>query len=280
MATSCGSTRVSFCRRIFTTLLVGWLAVGLSYAETVKIAGTGAALGTMRLLGEEFVQDHPSIRIDVLPYVGSSGAIKGVDSGTIDLGLSGRLSKPGEEKLKVRLSRYAVTPLVLAAHPGTGAKELRRDDLAAIYYGKKSRWDNGGRIRLILRHVGETDTEVLRTMSPEISRALDDALARPGMRFAATDQDAADALEQTPGAFGTSTLALVLSERRNVNILAVDGILPSIESLAKGLYPYNKSLYLVTKEHPSPAVKSFVNFIRSPRGQKILSKNGQLPVND
>jgi phosphate transport system substrate-binding protein len=268
----------AYVSRILFALLVCRLGSGFAFAETLKIGGTGAALGTMRLLGEEFSRKNPAIRVEVLPYIGSTGAIKAVDSGAIDLGLSARPPKPAEEKLNARLTPYALTPLVVVTHSATVVDGLTGDQLAAIYEGKQVRWDNGRPIRLVLRPARETDNDALRLISPEMSDAVDTALARPGMRYAATDQDAADMLEQTPGALGTSTLALLLSEKRKLNVLAINGVKPSVDTLARGRYPYLKPLYLVVRAAPSPAVQSFVAFVRSPRGQEILTTYGQHPV--
>lgn len=249
-----------------------------AHAETLKVGGTGAALGTLKLLGAEFMRQHPGIQVDVLTYIGSTGAIKGVAAGDLDLGLSGRALKSAEEKLDLLFSAYAQTPLIIATHRDYPLKSISRQQLAAIYSGQQTQRDDGGPIRIILRPAYETDNDVLRSISPELSRGLDSALARPGMRYAATDQEAADVLEQIPGAIGTSTLALALSEKRQVGILALDGVTPSVDALQKGSYPYYKSLYLVSRRNASPAVQSLIAFIRSPAGRSLLLTNGQLPV--
>lgn len=264
-------------RMLLLAVMGAGLALGVQ-AETLRIGGTGAALGTMRLLGNEFSRANPGITIEVLPYIGSTGAIKGVHAGTIEIGLSGRTAKPNEENLDARFIPYASTPLVIAAHPSAPLTSFNRDRLAAIYSGELTRWEGGGLVRLVLRPANETDNEVLRSMSPGISRALDIALARPGMRYAATDQDAADMIERIPGAIGTSTLALVLSEKRQVQVLALDGTTPSVDMLKSGRYPFSKPLFMLTRKSPTPAVSSFVAFVLSPRGQTILNANGQLPA--
>lgn len=274
------------CLRRFSPLLISCavlFAGGISasakvQAETLKVGGTGAALGTLKLIGAEFMRQNPEIKVEVLNYIGSTGAIKGVDAGDIDLGLSGRPLKPAEEKLDIQFSRYAQTPLIIATHRDYPLKSITREQLTAIYSGQKTQRDDGGPIRLILRPAHESDNDVLRSMSPELSRALDSALARPGMRYAATDQEAADAFEQVTGAIGTSTLALALSEKRPIGILALDGVMPSVETMKSGRYTYNKSLWLLTRRKASPAVLSLVAFIRSPAGQNILLNNGQVPV--
>ena len=113
-------------------------------------------------------------------------------------------------------------------------------------------------------------------ISAEIEAAVTAAHDKNGMTVAMTDTDAADQLEKTPGALGTSTLALVLSEIRTLNILPFDGVTPSIETLSNGSYAHTKDLYVVTTATPSNGVKQFLQFIRSPQGSDILKKTGHI----
>jgi phosphate transport system substrate-binding protein len=96
--------------------------------------------------------------------------------------------------------------------------------------------------------------------------------------FAVQSRVAADAIEKIPGAFGTTTLALVLSEKRAIKVLAVGEVAPSAKTLADGTYPFVKSFFLVTREHPSRAVREFVAFVRSPAGARILLQCGSIPA--
>jgi phosphate transport system substrate-binding protein len=50
----------------------------------ITIGGTGAALGTMRVLTAEFGKSSPDIQIRIVPSLGSSGAVKAVLDGAID----------------------------------------------------------------------------------------------------------------------------------------------------------------------------------------------------
>ena len=115
-------------------------------------------------------------------------------------------------------------------------------------------------------------------MSPAMSAAVDIALRREGMIVATTDDDAADAIETVPGAFGGTTLSLVLSEKRALRILSLDGIMPSLRTMADRSYPYSKTFFMVTKNNPPAAVRRFIDFVRSPAGSAILAKNGQAAV--
>lgn len=79
-------------------------------------------------------------------------------------------------------------------------------------------------------------------------------------------------------AAGPGTLALILSERRPLRALPVNGVMPSVAALARGVYAYSKPLYLVTAPHPSEAARAFAAFVRSEQGARILLDNAYLPV--
>ena len=140
--------------------------------------------------------------------------------------------------------------------------------------GRQASWSDGTPVRLVLRPKGDSDTKQLIKFSHEIEAAVMSAHARNGMTMAVTDSDSADQVDKLPGAFATSTLALVLSENRDFNILPLDGIKPSIQTLADGSYPHTKDMYAVTGTNPSASAKQFLQFLSSPRGIEILKKTG------
>ena len=246
-------------------------------AETVRISGTSGAMETMRILGEAFRKAHPDTRIVLFQGMGSSGGIKATLAGHLDIGLSGR-PLSGEERARgLQETMYARTPFVFAVHRTVEITGLTLKDVVEIYAGKRD-WENGKRIRLVLRPREDSDIRILKNMSPAMSAAVDIALSRKGMIVATTDHDAADAIEDVPGAFGGTTLALVFSEKRAIRVLALDGVAPSVRTMIDRSYPYSKPFYMVTRNHPSDAVRRFMDFVGSPAGAAILSRNGQEAV--
>jgi phosphate transport system substrate-binding protein len=244
------------------------------HAEDIRIGGTGAALGTMQLLAEAYAKSHPNSKIVVLPSLGSGGGVKAVLSGVLQIGLSARPLTEDEVKAGAVGVEYGRTPLVFATSATTKIGDLTTQNLVDIYSGKAEQWPDGTKIRLVLRPIGDSDSELIKNLSPTMRDATHAAEQRRGMSFAITDQDAATNIEKTPGALGPSTLALILSENRQLKALTLNGIAPSAKSIADGTYPLFKQLLLVTGPKTLPAARDFVTFVRSAAGREILLQTG------
>jgi len=271
-------------RKIYPGFAAAVLAALLAFgprtavAGTIRISGTGGAIGTMRILGEAFRKVRPDTRVVIMPSIGTSGAIKAVCEGDLDVGLTSRPANSAECYRGCVTRAYAKTPFVFGVNASVTTTGLTLSEITDIYSGKKDRWENGSRVRVVLRPPTESDIERLKAMSPGMRAAVEWAQHRDGLIVAMTDQDTADVIEKIPGAFGAVTLALVISEKREIRVLKLNGVVPTARALADGSYPYSKTFYMITKRNWPPVVREFVNFVRSPAGRAILSKNGQVAL--
>lgn len=247
---------------------------GAFAAEEFRIGGTGTALGTMQLLAAEFTAANPDIRVTTVPSLGSGGSIKAVVAGAIGLAVTSRPMNESERTLGAMETEYARTPFVFAVSTQSKVTGITSRELADIYAGRRVTWADGGPVRIVLRPASDIDTEMVKNISPAIRQGLAAAEARPGVQFAVNDQNAANDLEKIPGAIGPSTLALIVSEKRALRALKLDGREPTLTNAASGAYPYYKRLFLVTGAKRPPAVERFIAFVKSPAGRKILAANG------
>ncbi len=247
-----------------------------AYAETVKIGGTGFSLGVMRILAASFEKQVPGVKIQVFPSLGSSGGIKAVLEGALDIGLSARTLNEAEMGRGASALEIARTPFVFFANNRVNKDGLTFQELERIYGGQSLSWPDGTRIRLVLRTKGETDMNIIRKISPTMEQAVALSFSREGMNLAITDQDNASVIEMTAGGLGGGTLTQILSENRQVKVLSLNGVKPSVEGLVDGSYPWSKSIYLVTAAGTSPAVQRFEAFIISEIGCTILNSYGNM----
>jgi phosphate transport system substrate-binding protein len=244
--------------------------------DTLKIGGTGTALGLMKVLGEAFHKSHPAIEVVVVPSLGSTGAIRAIQQGAIDVAISSRPLTDEERKPGISYVEFARTPLVPVVGGKVGVSNLTADDMLRIYRGDLAVWPNGERIRLILRTASESDTVILKNLSAQISLAVDQALSREGMQIAMTDQDNIRIIAKTPGAFGFSTLVQLITESAPLAILAFNGVTPSVKALSEGSYPLFKSLGFVAGPASPPRGAAFIAFTLSAEGKRILERSGCL----
>ena len=270
--------------RLSMTIMGVMLAAGVVSpvtvpAETVvKIGGTGSALGSMTRVAEAYEKFHPGIRIRILPSLGSTGAVKAVLGGGIDLAIASLPLTEAERRQGAAEVEYARSPFAFITNAKVDKKAVTTREMEDIYSGRKSAWPDGGRIRLILRPEKDMDSRLLRGISPAMEQAVKAAMARPGMIVAITNQESTAAVARTPGALGGATLTEVISEKQPVNILSFNGVKPSVKAIADRSYPLVKPFYLVTTPKTPAEARQFATFVFSPAGRKILTKSGCLTV--
>lgn len=67
-------------------------------------------------------------------------------------------------------------------------------------------------------------------------------------------------------------------KNHEIRLLHVDGVAPTVESIASGDYPITDEIYAVTTATTNPHVEEFINWIRSEQGQQIIEKAGYVPI--
>ena len=263
---------------LFLVLLFGFSVAETAQAQRVRIGGTGFGLGVMKILGAVFEKSHPEVKIEVIPSLGSSGGIRALLHGALNIAVSGRPLVGKESGKGADAKELVKSPFFFIANKSVTKEGLTLQELEKIYRGETLTWPDGKRIRLVLRPETDTVTKMVRELSPGMSQAVNVAMSREGMIHAITDQESANIVEKIPGTLAASTLIQVYSEKRQVRILSFNGIDPGVKSLSDGTYPLSLSLYLVTPSKMPQTVQKFLDFIYSDKGVRILTKNGNMVV--
>lgn len=247
--------------------------------KTIIITGTGASIGTMELMAKDFQKEHPLAKVRVLPSIGSTGSIRAVREGKIDIGLSSRPLKPEERSEEIIAEPYGITAFIFGVQSSNPTTGFTLAEIEEIYAGKRKTWPDGTPIRLILRPRSDAYSAYLENINPGMKSASTQAHSVPGVFVGNTDQDAAVQIEKTPGSFGTTSSAVITSEKRKIKPLCVDGTAPTRANIIAGKYSYKMTLFLVYKKDKyKGSIKDFIEFVFSRDGQKILSNNGQVTL--
>ncbi|HEB55209.1 MAG TPA: extracellular solute-binding protein [Gammaproteobacteria bacterium] len=71
------------------------------------------------------------------------------------------------------------------------------------------------------------------------------------------------------------------AKRRNVKVLSINGVKPTKKNIGSGKYILYRPLYLVlNKSKPNPEARKFIDFALSAEGQKIISEQGTVNLEE
>lgn len=245
-------------------------------AEGVLVGGTSSGMALLQKLAESYRQARPQADIRfVSPVLGSSGGLRALAAGMMDIAVSSR--PPQAEEGPFSVIEYARTPFVFASSEGKQPQGFSTREVIEIYAGNRQSWSDGSPIRLVLRSPLESDTRTLRKISPAMDSAIDSAMQRKAGPMGEHAVDAAELIGKLPGSFGPCTLGLINVLGLKLNVLPLDGVMPSLEAMVSGRYPLSKPIFIVTHSKPGPATADFMNFLQSPTARNYLQRTGHLP---
>ncbi len=240
------------------------------------IAGSGSNLPLMQVLLAELAVREPALRVRLAPSIGSSGGIRAVRDGVIDVALVSRPLRPAELEPDLRVHPYARTAVVLAAHPDVRDRELSAATLLAALAPSTPGTD--GALVPILREPGDSALATVMASMPDLERAYAAAWARGELPARLTDQAMEQALLSIPGAIGFFDLGIITTRQLPLRALSLDGLEATPEALASGRYPHIKQLALVLPAQADPRTAPLLELILGPDGQHVIAAHGYLPV--
>jgi phosphate transport system substrate-binding protein len=244
--------------------------------EVLRVGGTGGTTAAMQRIAGAFTA-ATGIKMLVVPSLGSTGAIRAVGDGKLDVAVSGRSLTTEEINRGFVSVLFARTALVfVTSHPKPDG--LKSVELTKIFLAQSPKWADGTPINIVMRTKLDADTILLVNNFPGISAAIDTARQRADVPVAATDQDSFDLAERLPGSFVQAGLSQFLMEPNKLSLVTLDGVEPTLANLESGKYPYDKPFFLVFPAQRSPQAQRLMDFLQTPEGVKILRSTGNLPV--
>ena len=200
--------------------------------------------------------------------VASSRPIK--DRELVDLEPLGDLKSPDAEQV------IAIDGLAIILHPHNPLNQLNTEQLAQIFSGQISRWEQlggtGGAIHLYAR---DDQSGTWETFKELVLNRNGQPLSSKAQRFESSEQ-LSDAVSHDPQAIGFIGLPYI---REAKAVAIVDGasqpMLPLTSLIASEDYPLSRRLFLyLPPATNNPWAKALVAFTQSPQGQAIVGQNG------
>ncbi|NMB75300.1 MAG: hypothetical protein GYA21_09235 [Myxococcales bacterium] len=233
----------------------------------LSLAGSGSNLPLTRRLLDAFAKDRPGAMFVLHDSIGSSGGVRAVRDGAVDIGLISRGLKP-KEPGDLQIIPYARTEVVLVAHPSVPEQELDQASLLELFAGRKSAFGNSRSAVVFLREPGDSSHAALERAWPEFAASCRAAHAERRFRVLFSDQALLRAVADTPGAVG-------LSDRGQVRLFAPGLRMVEMRSgRGREAAPVTKDLAFVVRPEPSDAVRKFLDFVFSDEGRRVIEDAG------
>jgi phosphate transport system substrate-binding protein len=248
-------------------------------ADHLIVGGSGNNLAGMELLARIYQENHPDLVIDVPASLGSTGGIRAAAEGAVSLGLISRPLRESEKDLGLTVVPYARTALVIGVNAKVPDSEITSGELLDICSGRKTSWQDGSEIIVLLRDPGDSTTDLMKAAIPGFAEVYDESRRERRWITLYTDQDMNKMIVNTPYSIGFSDTGSIATEHLPIKTLAFNGIFPSPENILRGKYPLVKTLsFVFVKSRLSPAAKDFIAFTRSREGRRILRNHGYVPA--
>ncbi len=224
-------------------------------------------------LGEVFQKDT-DIGFSYNP-TGSSAGIKAVQEGRCDIGLASRELKTEEKDSGLEGTVLAYDGIAIIVNKDNPIGDLSLDDIAKIYKGEITNWDQvGGEsspIVLIGREAGSGTRDGFESITgTEEQCAYRQELSSTG--------DVITTVSQNKGAIGYASLASI---KDNVKPIKVAGVEPTEENIKNGSYLVQRPLLLVTNSQKplSDSAQKFFDFAISAKAREVITATGMVPAN-
>ena len=266
-----GVWNLGFLTCLLSILLLIPLNIGCQRSKAgITVAGSTSVEPFAELLAEEYMSRHSESHI----YVQGGGSTAGIEAaitGAANIGMSSRNLTDAEKKL------YAVTiakdAIAIIVHPTSPIDNLPLDKIREVFSGKITNWKELGGpnhpIDIVTREEGSGTRESFQKF----------VMGKEDISLRALVQDSNGSVRQVissdPHAIGYISLGLVNEQVKALKISAVE---PNLTNVYNGKYTLVRPFLFVFSGEPVGEAKSFLEFVLSPQAQKLLLREGLVPV--
>ncbi len=239
----------------------------------LKISGGTAHIPVMKEAAKQIMIANPKIQISIAGG-GSGVGIKQVGEGLVNIGNSGRKATDKEiDRYQLKLYQWAIDGVGPVVNPQNKVKALTKNQMIDIFSGKLENWKQlGGADRNINIY---TRDEASGTRAVFWKKGLNKAQISSGAHVVISNGAMKSAISQDPYGIGYVSVGHI---DETVAPIALDGVVPTIQTVQNGTYKVSRGLYSNTKGEPTGLTKKFINFLYTAEGKQIIEKHGFIPA--
>ncbi len=254
---------------VFFVFLISLIACAPTPTPRAKIQltliGSDSMQPVARALASAYMKQRADVTITLQPANSAIGVRAPLESPRT-LGLAARALKP-DEASQLRAIPIARDGIAIVVHRTNPINAIQREQVAQVFAGEVSSWPTGA--------MAGKPIVVLSREDGSGTRASFEALAMRGKRVTraalvlSADAAIVDYIAQNPQALGYVSMA-ALNDK--VNVMTVDDVALSRETVEHQQYPFTRLLYLVVPLETELAVQEFIDFALSGEGQRIVAE--------
>jgi len=184
---------------------------------------------------------------------------------------------------KMEMFEIGLDALVFFVNADNPVDSLTSDQIRGIYSGEITNWNE----------VGGNDVEIVPFQRPELSGSqtlMNELMMKDTIKIPPTQENISESMADSirdVAAFDAQASAIGYSvyyyaknmyANPDLKFIAVDGVLPSNESINSGDYGYTNPFYCVLPLDPTAEAKVIFEYLLSEDGQRLLESCGYVPI--
>lgn len=275
---------------IFFISLLGISSLWAQQEGSLQIKGSDTMVNLGQAWAEVFMQKYPESSAAITGG-GSGTGIAAILNGTCDIAQSSRevkqkeLDEAKKQGFEIVQIQAGIDALAVVVSPANPVGQLTIAQLSDIFTGKITDWSQAGGQKgaiLVLSRERNSGTHVyfLEHVVRRGNAGGPEEFA-PFVLMMPSSQAIIEEVAQNSNAIGYAGMGYVNEKVKAVAVAKDEKspfVLPQLESAKKGQYPVARPLWLLTRGQPQGWVKTFVDFVLSDEGQKIVQQMDFVPL--
>lgn len=237
---------------------------------TIIMAGSTSMEKLTTALAESFMDKYPYVTVTT-EFTGSSAGIEAMLAGSVQIGNSSRALTKQEQSAGAVSNIVAVEGIVVITDTANAVTALTMGQLTDIYAGRIRNWSE----------LGGTDVPIVvvgRETGSGTRETFEELLGMKDQCCYANELDSTGAVmaraASTPGAIGYISRD-VLND--TVQVLSIDGYMPTDHNILEGGYPLSRPLIMATKgeiTEQGKEVQLLFAYLHSAEGKRLIESVG------
>lgn len=245
--------------------------VALRQRTQIRMTGAGPTMALLKVLAAEY--DDAAVEFVFLPGLHSAGGIEGVANGSLDVGAVARELTDEEKSLGLRHTALSNDAIIVAVHPGCGVRGLSTEQVRDIYAGRYTNWRQlgGNNVPIVVLDRNEDESAKIAFRKHVLGASL---TITSSAGVLSLEPDMIEAVASTPGAIGYFSLSAATAQGTRVQVLDLDGVVPSVANVHAGRYRAVRPLGVVTRPDVRKEIIRFLEWATGPEGNAVMERHG------